>query len=337
MTWILALPLLISFLVTYYMVPRWIKRARHAGLEGKDMNKYKGEGVAEAGGVNVVTGFLIGVMLLVAIETFYFKTDDITMKIFVLTTSVMIMAFIGMIDDILGWKIGLGKRLRLFLVLIAAIPLMVINAGESQISIFGLGVVNLGLIYPLLIVPLGILGAGTTFNFLAGYNGLEAGQGIIIISALSAAAYFRGVSWLALAGMCFVFALVAFLKFNMYPAKVFPGDVLTYPLGAMIAIMAILGDMERIAIFFFIPYIIETALKSRGKLLKQSYGKPNKDGSLEMPYDKIYGLEHVAIWILKRVKRDGKVYEKDVVYLIHGIQIIIILIGFWLFRDGIFG
>ena len=92
--------------------------------------------------------------------------------------------------------------------------------------------------------------------------------------------------------------------------------------------MAILGNFEKIAVFVFIPYIIEVVLKLRGKLVKQSFGKPNKDNSLEMPYDKIYGMTHLSLFILKKFK--NKVYEKDVVYFIFLIQIIFIIIGFFM-------
>ncbi len=47
-------------------------------------------------------------------------------------------------------------------------------------------------------------------------------------------------------------ALLAFLWFNWYPAKVFPGDTLTYSVGALVACIAILGDMEKIAVILFI-------------------------------------------------------------------------------------
>jgi UDP-N-acetylglucosamine--dolichyl-phosphate N-acetylglucosaminephosphotransferase len=203
---------------------------------------------------------------------------------------------------------------------------MVINAGQS--TVMG---INFGILYPLLIIPLGVLGATTVFNFLAGFNGLETSQGIIILSALAIVTYITGSSWLAVVALCIVASLLAFYIFNANPAKVFPGDVLTYAIGASIAVIAILGDSEKIALFFFIPYFLEMILKLRGKLKKQSFGKPNKDGSLEMPYNKIYGLEHLAIFILKRVKPSKKVYETDVVYLINGFQIVIILLGFALF------
>ena len=106
---------------------------------------------------------------------------------------------------------------------------------------------------------------------------------------------------------------------------------MTYSVGMMIAAMAIVGNVEKIAVFFFIPYILETILKLRGKLVKQSFGKPNKDGSLEMPYDKIYGLEHLAIKILKKIKSSKKAYENEVVLLINGFQILVIVLGFVIF------
>jgi len=334
----LFIPIILSFFMTFLVLPSWIKRARKAGLEGKDINKYGNPKVAEAGGVVVVAGFIIGVLAYIALKTFYFKSTESLIEIFALISSIMIVAFMGMMDDILGWKIGLGKKLRLFLVFIATVPLMVINAGSSEVGIPIIDGVNIGLIYPLILIPLGIIGTTTTFNFLAGYNGLEAGQGILIIGALSVVAYFTGNPWLSLIGLCTLASLVAFLIFNKFPAKVLPGNVLTYPLGALIAIFAILGNFEKIAVFFFIPCIIETFLKLRAgiRLNKESFGKPQKDGSLDLLYEKIYGLEHFAIWFLKKIKKDGKVYEKEVVYFIHLIQIIVIALGFVLFRKFIF-
>jgi UDP-N-acetylglucosamine--dolichyl-phosphate N-acetylglucosaminephosphotransferase len=220
------------------------------------------------------------------------------------------------------------------MVLFAAVPLMVINAGKHTMSIPFLGVVDFGLLYPLLLIPIGIVGATTTFNFLAGFNGLEAGQGVIILSALSLVAYLTGSSWLSLILLIMVVALLAFLIYNFYPAKVFPGDTLTYSIGGLIAISAILGNFEKIAVFFFIPYILEVILKSRGKLVKQSFGKINKDGSLDLLYPKIYGITHLAIFSLKKL--GIKPTEKKVVYFIWAFQILIVILGLIIFREGIF-
>lgn len=326
---LILITIFISFFCTYLIVPFWIRKAKQIGLVWEDMNKPKKEkNVAGSGGITVIIGTIIGIFLYIAIQTFYFKSlDGISLEIFAMLSTLLLIAGIGLIDDLFGWKKGgLSKRSRIFFILFSAVPLMVINAGDS--TMMG---INFGILYPLLIIPLGILGATTTFNFLAGFNGLETSQGIIILSALSIVTYITGSSWLSVVALCMVASLLAFYIFNANPAKVFPGDILTYAIGSSIAAIAILGNTEKIALFFFIPYLLETILKLRGKLKKQSFGRPNKDGSLEMPYDKIYGLEHLAIFILKKVKPSKKVYEKEVVYLINGFQIMIILLGFVLF------
>jgi UDP-N-acetylglucosamine--dolichyl-phosphate N-acetylglucosaminephosphotransferase len=310
-------------------MPFWINKAKQIGLVWEDMNKFKKErDVAGSGGIIVVLGTIIGIFLYIALQTFYFKqTDGVLISLFALLTSILLVAGVGLIDDLFGWKRGgLSIRSRIILVLFSAVPLMIINAGES--SIMG---INIGILFPLVIIPLGILGATTSFNFLAGYNGLEARQGIILLSAMALATYLTGNSWLSVVAMCMVAALLAFLIFNKNPAKIFPGDVLTYSVGILIAAMAIIGNVEKIAVFFFIPYILEVILKSRGKLKKYSFGKPNEDGSLDLAYDKIYGLENLSILVLKKIKPSKKVYENDVVNLINIFQLLIIIVGFLIF------
>jgi len=319
-----------SFFCTYLILPFWIKKAKQIGLVWPDMNKFKRpKNVAGSGGIIILFGTSIGILLYMAINTFIFKNAfEILTPIFALLSVLFLSSLVGLIDDLFGWqKGGLSARSRIILVFFAAIPLMVINAGSSNVILPFIGLIELGILYPLIFVPLGVIGATTTYNCLAGYNGLEAGQGIIILSALAVVTYLTGNSWLSVVALCMVSSLIGFYIFNKNPAHVFPGDVLTYSVGAMIAGIAILGNIEKIAILFFIPYIIEFFLKVvRGKFKKYSFGKVNKDGSLEVPYKKIYGLEHLAIKILKKIKPSKKVYENDVVYLIHAFQIAIILI-----------
>jgi UDP-N-acetylglucosamine--dolichyl-phosphate N-acetylglucosaminephosphotransferase len=318
--------ILISFFVTLLIMPLWIKKAKQIDLVWEDMNKPKREkNVSGSGGIIVVLGTLVGIFLYIAIRTFYFKSSDggTLVEIFAIVSSLFLVTGVGLIDDLFGWKKGgLSIRSRLILILFSAVPLMVINAGNS--SIFG---INIGLLYPLIAIPIGVVGATTTYNFLAGYNGLEARQGILILSALAFVAYINSESWLSLIALIMVAALFAFYIFNRYPAKVFAGNTMTYAIGLMFAAMAIVGGLELVAVLFFIPYIIEMILKSRGRLKKQSFGKPNEDSTLDLAYDKIYGLEHLAIKILKKVKPSHKVYERDVVNLINGFQIVVIILA----------
>ncbi|MFA5173801.1 MAG: hypothetical protein WC438_01320 [Candidatus Pacearchaeota archaeon] len=333
---LLFISVFLSLILTLIILPKWIKRCNKAGLLWENMNQFdKPKNLAASGGVVVIMSFSLGILSYIAIRTFILDINAIESQIFALLSVILILAIIGLTDDLLGWHHGgLSARFRLFLALIASIPLVVINAGHHSMIFPLFGEINLGLIYPLLIIPFGIIGATTTYNMLAGFNGLESGQGIIIISFLSFVAYITGSSWLAIIGLCMVAALIGFYIYNKFPAKVLPGDILTYSIGALIACMAILGNFEKIAIFIFIPYILETFLKLRGNLKKQSFGKPNIDNSLEMPYNHIYGLTHLSLFILKKFKK--KVYERDVVYLIFCFQIILCLISLIIFKKELF-
>ena len=328
---LILLSLLISFLLTFFTMPFWIRKTKQIGLVWTDMNKYeKPKNISGSGGIVVVLSFVLGVLFYIAVRTFSINfSDGVNLEIFALISMVLILSLVGIIDDLFGWRLGgLSKRTRIFLAFFASIPLVVINAGSSDINLPFLGMIDLGIFYPLLLIP---VGATTTYNFLAGFNGLEAGQGIIILSFLSYVAYVTGSPWLSLIGLIMVASLIGFWFYNKNPAKVFPGDSVTWAIGALIAGMAILGNFEKIAVFIFIPYILEFFLKLRGGFRKHSFGKPNKDNSLEMPYNKIYGLEHASIYVLKRLKPSKKVYENEVVWLIHGFQIFLIILAFFIF------
>ena len=124
--------------------------------------------------------------------------------------------------------------------------------------------------------------------------------------------------------------MLAFLLFNWFPAKVFPGNSFSYAIGALIATLAILGNMERIALWLFIPYYVEIFLYFRARVIDkmgdvQAFAKTNLDGSLELPYNQLYDTTHIAIWILKHLKT--KVHEKDVVVFLIFIQALIAITG----------
>lgn len=323
---LILIPLFVTFFVTLFVMPIWIKRAKKMDWLWEDMHKIgHPKNVAGSGGLIVLLAFILGSFIYIFIQTFVINNNSFQIEIFALICAMLVAGMIALVDDIFGWKHkGLPKRLRILLLLLAAIPLMIINAGDS--TMIG---INFGILYPLILIPIGIIGAGATYNFLAGYNGLEASQGIIILSALAFVTYKTGNSWLSVIALIMVASLLAFYLFNKVPAKVFPGDIMTYPIGVLIGCIAILGNIEKITLFFFIPYIIEVVLKSRGKLRKESFANIQKDGTLKLRYKKIYGLEHLAVYLLNKTKY--KATEKRVVYLINIFQIIVIAASLLLF------
>lgn len=305
--------LIISFLFVLIFLPLWVSRTKKYGFVGTDVQKLDKRKVAELGGLIVVLGAAFGILTYIATQVFIYRISA-SINLLAALSAILIALLIGMVDDILGWKIGLRKLEKVILSLLIALPIMAINAGISKMNIPFFGTVELGLIYPLLIVPIAVVGASNGFNMLAGANGLEAGMGIIILSSLSFIAWKTGASFAAAFAAFFVLALIAFLIFNWYPARIFPGDSLTYPVGAAIAITAIIGNIEKFALILFLPYFFEFFLKAGGAFKKESFGKVLKDGSLDLRYKRIYSLNHLAIWFLRKVK--GKAYEWEITLLI---------------------
>src|SRR5205823_733894 len=124
--------------------------------------------------------------------------------------------------------------------------------------------VDIGLLMAL-VVPLGVTSAGNAANMLEGFNGLGAGLGVIMTTAMIVLSILKG----AQEGLFLLFpllgALIAFLCFNRYPARVFPGDSMTLFTGATVACSAIISSpsLKTLGALLFIPMIVEFALKFR--------------------------------------------------------------------------
>jgi UDP-N-acetylglucosamine--dolichyl-phosphate N-acetylglucosaminephosphotransferase len=327
----ILLPLCVAFafIITYASMPVWIRRARSIGLVGRDMHKPARPEVAEMGGICAVAGIVGSVFLYLALTTFYFGNTQQNSFILALLNTIIIAAMIGVMDDVLGWKKGLRQSSKFLLTIPAAIPMMVVNAGNSIVNFPVVGYVDTGIFYPLIIVPVGIIGASNAFNMIAGYNGLEAGMGAIILGALSYVAWTGGLGHVALIAAVGSAALIAFMKYNWVPARVFPGNVFTYAVGSLIACVAILGNSQKLALILFSLYFIEFILKARGRFKKESFGRCLKDGSIEMQYDRIYGIEHVMIKACRRLF--GSCSESYVTTLILMLQILVSIIAIAIF------
>jgi UDP-N-acetylglucosamine--dolichyl-phosphate N-acetylglucosaminephosphotransferase len=146
-------------------------------------------------------------------------------------------------------------------------------------------------------------------------------MGSIILSTLGLLAWYGGRGWLAVIAFCMVSSLLAFYLFNKYPARIFPGNTLSYMVGALIACIAIAGNSEKAALVLFIPYLLQLPLKLRGFLQKESFAKVQPDGALIEPYDRWYGIEHITISFLRWLK--GSAYEKGVTHTLMFVELLL--------------
>jgi len=300
---------IVSFLVVLYLTPWLIRYLKRIGLTVKDQNKKNKPLVPISGGMVVMAGLFMGVMIYLFFQTFYFHYHEPTKYLFAGLTTIIMITFVGFIDDLLikskEESSGLKQWQKPMLTLTAAIPLMVVNAGVSAMWIPLIGRTEFGIIYPLILIPIGVIGAANMVNMLAGINGLETGMGIIYTGMLGLYAYTNGRETAALIALLIFAALIAFYIFNRYPAKILPGDSLTYLLGGSIAVIAVLGNIEKAAIIASIPFFIELILKWKSKLKAKSYGYYYKGKVKSYHGDKIYSLIHL-------LTRKGIYTEKEI-------------------------
>ena len=315
---ILSFSVVIAFLSVYFLIPWAIKYLKQIGLVVKDQHKEGKPLIPISGGIVVFLGIFFGIMFTVFTQTFYYHSTNRLIDLLAFSSSIFLITFVGFVDDLLIRKdkessFGLKQWQKPLLTVVAAVPLMVINAGQTYISLPFFGGFDVGILYPLLLIPVGVVGASNMINLLGGFNGLEAGLGLIYIGNLSIFAWYIGSPNAAIIGLVTCGALLAFLLFNTPPAKIFPGDSLTYLLGGVLVSMAIIGNIERAALIVSIPFFIEFILKLRGKLKKQSYGTI-KDGKIHSLYDKIYSIPHFFTI-------QNKFTEKQVVFFVWLIEI----------------
>ncbi|MBS3117921.1 glycosyl transferase family 4 [Candidatus Woesearchaeota archaeon] len=315
----------LGFLVTFLSLPRFIRYLCRIGLVVKDQNKLGTPLVPLSGGVVVIVGFIVAVMFFIFNSTFLphitgfsFSGRDLTL-LFAAITSILLVSLIGFIDDLLirgdkSASYGLSQLQKPLLTLFAAIPLMVVNAGFTTINLPFIGDLRFGPFYPLVLVPVIVVVAANMVNMLAGFNGLEAGLGLVSIGMLGLYAFANDRFLAALIALSVFAPLAAFFYFNKYPAKILPGDSLTYLLGATLATLAILGNIERAVFIVSIPFFFEALLKARSKFKAASYGF-FKDGRIHTHSDKVCSIPHFFT-------RTGRFTERQITYSIIFIEIV---------------
>lgn len=245
--------LAVGFVVGLVSTRLLIKSALNKGIIDRDSNKPGKPVVAAMGGFAIFGG--MSTAILFSLLWFSFTAADARVIALLLAglASIAFIALIGVFDDLFK----LSGRTKLFLPLIASLPLVVVLAGDTSMALPFIGEVNLGLFYTFVLIPLGITGAANAVNMSAGYNGLEAGIGgiasfFLLMIALSIGSLPAAVILAACLGAC-----LAFLFFNWCPAKVFPGDIGTYVIGCSLAAAVIIGNMEKFGVIVLIPAFYE--------------------------------------------------------------------------------
>jgi len=173
----------------------------------------------------------------------------------------------------------------------------------------------------IILAALFLAGLASFQNTFAGLNGWEIGSGFILsvfVGLLISAFPFFPLA-VTLAG-----AITALLLFNVFPAKIFPGDSGTLLIGSALAGLIIMTQsiaLMSVAFFFYIPHIIDFSAKmiSNPRDPSQIRTKPYRlleNGKLDFPKScKKYDFAKIIIRLL------GPLEEKRIVLVIWAVLI----------------
>lgn len=312
----------VSFAFAFVGLRLAIPLLKRRMIVGKDMHKPDLTEVPEMGGLLLVAGFTAGILTIIAANTFLNRFLSINIgDIFAVLSVVLIMVLIGVIDDLMNLRQGIKAVLPLF----AAIPLVAVRAGETTMGIPLIGAVDFGIVYSLVLIPLGITGAANAVNMLAGFNGQETGTGLVAVSFLAAIAYMNNETSAFLMLLAAIAALLATLFYNWYPAKVFIGDVGTLSIGAIISSAVIIGNMELAGVIVIIPYAIEFLIKARNRFPSRGWWLKYEDGKLYCTSSSPKGLGQLL------AKVAGGMTERNIVLSIMGFETVFGAFALWAF------
>jgi len=175
-----------------------------------------------------------------------------------------IAGLLGLADDILGiLKVGphgggLGMRQKLALYTVVALVGALWFFYRLEWDVLNIpfyGNVNIGWYYVPFFMFI-IIASAFSVNETDGLDGLAGGVMLFAFSALTVVAFTLGRFYLASFGAAIVGSLLAFLWFNIYPAKFFMGDTGSMALGITLGVIAMLTNTAFFLPFFaFIPVL----------------------------------------------------------------------------------
>ena len=174
-------------------------------------------------------------------------------------------ALIGFLDDYLSIKRkdneGLTSFQKLFLQLIIAVGffyLYISNGGQTALIVSTLGIhIEMSWLYGIFLLFV-LVGSSNAVNLTDGLDGLAGGLSAIAFIAFSLISLVVGFEEIGIFTFVLAGAVVGFLIYNTYPAKVFMGDTGSLALGAVMGAVAIITHREVTLLIVASVFVIET-------------------------------------------------------------------------------
>ncbi|MBS1746907.1 MAG: undecaprenyl/decaprenyl-phosphate alpha-N-acetylglucosaminyl 1-phosphate transferase [Bacteroidetes bacterium] len=224
-----AAGIIIAYLVTFFLLPLVIRIADDNKLyDLPDERKLHCNKVSSLGGIGIFSGIILSLLLVAD-----FSNYSAELQYFI--ACFFMIFLIGIIDDIFvlkAWKKILGQ------VLITLILTLKANLLITNLHGF-LGIYELTYSESIYISFFTITLLINSFNLIDGVDGLAGSIGFISCLLFGTFFLMNNLIHYAVLSFCVCGALLAFLKYNFSPAKIFMGDSGSTLIGLIAAILAI--------------------------------------------------------------------------------------------------
>jgi UDP-N-acetylmuramyl pentapeptide phosphotransferase/UDP-N-acetylglucosamine-1-phosphate transferase len=193
-----------------------------------------------------------------------------------LATSVLFGSTMGLFDDM----VDLPWRYKAILPVFASLPYMVLRPSDrTTMSALFLGIVHLGELFFILIVPIIVTVTTNTYNQLGGLNGLESLSGLTILIGFTLASGDLTVLIVPIA------CLLVLGYFN-FQGRFFIGNVGSFSIGLTLAVYAILMNLKLFLLISLTPFLINSIL-----ILFSNYVLHEKADTLIDDHGLLYALK----------------------------------------------
>jgi UDP-GlcNAc:undecaprenyl-phosphate GlcNAc-1-phosphate transferase len=218
-----------TLILTGLLIQIYIKVSKKVGLvDQPGTRKIHQQSIPLVGGLAIFTAM--------AITAFFNPTILLSVLIYKNSfIALSLIFFMSVYDD----RFDLSAKLRLLIQITAAF--LVAYSGvriESMFGLFGIHAISVEFQYIITIIVL--VGSTNAFNLIDGVDGLAGSIGLVTTLLLAGIALSLGQTSIFMLCLALMAAIIAFLKFNRYPAKIFMGDGGSMTLGFLLTVLSII-------------------------------------------------------------------------------------------------
>lgn len=267
---ILMLAFAIAFVISIIVIP--ILRMKKIGQHERDdgpKSHLKKQGTPTMGGIAMIIALIaMGGIIYFKYSRSIDAGEQLVAKNLIPLLLVTIgFGLVGFIDDfkklILNNTEGLKPRYKMLgLLIIATIftvyLIKVMDIGTDIVIPFVKASITLPIWIYIPLTILVMLATTNAINLTDGIDGLSTSVTTIILTCLTVIGIILGVKEIVLLGSSLIGICLAFLLFNLHPAKVFMGDTGSLFLGGAVSVMAIYLKMPVLLIIIAIVPVLET-------------------------------------------------------------------------------